>query len=426
MANIIKALMGRVLGHLVAIPVGIVLSLAAVIILFSNEGRAVKTRRGLDEGAAVIVAISSDRVDPSHAGRLVHVQGRVSTEEVLTDPVFEVSTSALRLRRTVEMYQWNEREEQRRNSSGERSTHYEYDKKWSSRIIDARKFHQPGYENPKSMPYPSKEWAAQVFPLGAFRLGPVVREKVTQFTPLALTSTNVPAEVARTGFGRLHYSFYRGTNQLAPQIGDVRVAFENVEPQDVSVIAAQEGDTLQPYRTKAGGTIALLSTGSVSAVEMFRDAHWWNNVKMWLIRIGGVLLMVFGFQVALRPLIILQSLAPALLSWISFAAGFLGFLFAIAAALVVISLAWVVYRPVIAIPLLIGGAIAGVAILWQAASNRCRGPITTRRQTVSGVEQVRPAPRMGCRRRGIRARNKCPCRESTRQKPSPSFVPSPF
>jgi hypothetical protein len=359
--GIVHSFLARIAALLLALPLGIALSLAAVVVLFSNEGRAVKTRRNLAEGAAIVVSVSPDRVGPANDGRLVHVQGQVSTEEVLKDPVFTVATRALRLRRTVEMYQWNEREENRRDASGKQSTSYIYDKKWSSGIIDASQFHQGGYENPKSMPYTCQEWSAQVFTLGAFRLGAAARDEVVYFSELAVTNT--PREVAKAGFNRLQYSFYRGANQLSPQIGDVRVAFEHVEPQEITVIAAQQGDTLQPYTTKNGGTIAMVSKGYVPAAEMFRDAQWWNEVKTWLIRIGGVFLMVFGFHLMLRPIAVLDNLLPSLLPWISIATGFLGFFLAIATALVVTSLAWVAYRPVIAIPLLITGVLIALLIL---------------------------------------------------------------
>ena len=87
---------------------GLILFVVAFPLLFWNEGRAVTTYKTLKEGGSIVTSVASGSVDPANAGRLIHVSELADTEATLTDPVFEVSAKALKLRRTAEMYQWKE------------------------------------------------------------------------------------------------------------------------------------------------------------------------------------------------------------------------------------------------------------------------------------------------------------------------------
>ena len=76
------------------------------VLLFWNEGRAVKTMKTLKEGKGIVVPIRADKLDPENNGKLVHVTGKATTEEILEDSVFNVSIRAIKLKRVVQMYQW--------------------------------------------------------------------------------------------------------------------------------------------------------------------------------------------------------------------------------------------------------------------------------------------------------------------------------
>ena len=84
------------------------------------------------------------RSSPDNNLKLVHVSGNATTDEVLTDPTFGVSATAIRLGRKVEMYQWNEVKnsstQKDLGGSNETTTTYSYVKKWSDDPIDSTKF----------------------------------------------------------------------------------------------------------------------------------------------------------------------------------------------------------------------------------------------------------------------------------------------
>ena len=351
----------RIGGAFKGIAFGVLLVLAAVVLLFSNEGRAVKRDRALGEGAGIVVSVESDRIDAANEGKLVHTSGQATSDVTLTDPVFGVSARALKLARSVEMYQWQEcaQSETKDKVGGgqETVTTYTYAKDWSSMAVDSAGFQEPaGHENPGAIPYEAEEQVAEPVTLGAFTLSPSLVGRLDDFEPLNLPSgTAVPASLR--GRARIQgASFYIGQNPSAPQVGDVRVSFSVVLPAEVSVVSKQVGDGLEPYETKNGQTIELLESGAVSAAAMFETAEKSNTVLTWVLRVAGLLVMALGFGMTLRPLSVIADVIPFVGNIVSAGTGFISFLAAAAVSLTTISIAWIFYRP------LIGLAIFAVVI----------------------------------------------------------------
>ena len=98
----------RLKGAVVAIFFGLILFAVSFVVLFWNEGRAVKQQKALEEGESKVVSVAVDKVDSNNEGQLIHLTGKASTEEELKDPIFGVAAGALKLQRMVEMYQWEE------------------------------------------------------------------------------------------------------------------------------------------------------------------------------------------------------------------------------------------------------------------------------------------------------------------------------
>ncbi|MCQ2142013.1 MAG: hypothetical protein MJY83_06680, partial [Bacteroidales bacterium] len=88
---------------------GFVLIAAATVLLWWNEGRAVKTAKMLDAAADQAVHVDDmSAVNPENEGKLIHANAFVSTEEYLSDPTFGVGAVTANLHRNVEFYQWME------------------------------------------------------------------------------------------------------------------------------------------------------------------------------------------------------------------------------------------------------------------------------------------------------------------------------
>ena len=351
--------------------VGILLVIAASVLLFWNEGRAVKRYKTLVEGAGLVLSVPAARVDAENEGKLVHITGKAVTKEVLKDPLLGVAVNALRLVRKVEMLQWSQKSDsetkKKVGGSTETVTTYSYELNWSADPIDSTKFKQPeGHQNTATFPATSETFSAQKVTVGAFSLNPSQISQSGSEKALALTARNVPGGrignsevVEQTGI------LYTGS-AAHDQAGDVRISMQVAYPAVISLVARQTGDTFRPYKTTVGGTISLLSAGTVPADEMFQGAITSNTILTWVLRFVGFILMMVGFVMMLRILSVAGDLIPFIGSIIGAGTGFVAFILALVLSTLIIAVAWVFFRPLLALGL-VGVAVAAIGFLVMRA-----------------------------------------------------------
>ena len=151
-------------------------------------------------------------------------------------------------------------------------------------------------------------------------------------------------------------------NPSTPRVGDVRIKWVYVpDTMPVSIIAQQTGNTFSPYIAENGEEVDLLQVGTHNKKAMFQQAHDANTMMTWLIRFGGWLMMFIGLNMILKPLAVLGDVVPFIGSIIGFGNKLIAFVISLVVALVVIAIAWLFYRPVIGITLLV--AAVGL-IVW--------------------------------------------------------------
>jgi len=101
----------RVGSSFKAILWGIILVWISIWLLAWNENRYVKTKAGINEWNKVVQETISTQINPDLEEKEVHLYGELaSNEEILQDNTFWIVTNDLKLKRTVEMYQWYEDE----------------------------------------------------------------------------------------------------------------------------------------------------------------------------------------------------------------------------------------------------------------------------------------------------------------------------
>ena len=350
----------RIGGAIKGIIFGFILFIIAFPLLFWNEGRAVKTYKTLKEGGGAVISVLADQVDASNEGKLVHLSGKATTEDILTDSVFGVSDNALRLRRKVAMYQWQERSEsetkKKLGGGTETVTTYSYSKGWTNDVIRSSDFKKPeGHENPGSMPYVSEEQTAGRVTLGAFTLSSSQVNRINRFEPLSVgseTQQSQQTENLDSRMTRQANGFYLGADPVSPQVGDVRIQFESVAPTEVSIVAQQSGSRLGSYRTQVGGEIDLLQVGIHTAEAMFQKAQSDNTILTWALRAGGFVLMMIGLSMIFKVFSVLADVLPFLGNIVEAGTGFIAFLLAGVLSLITIAVAWIVFRPLLGIILL--------------------------------------------------------------------------
>jgi len=369
---------------------GLVLFIGAFPLLWWNEGRAVDRIKALDEGRRIVVEAPYANVDPNNNGKLVHISGGVTTDDVLKDSLFGVQEKALRLKRVVEVYQWKEtsstREETNMGGSQTSTTTYSYDKAWSPNLIDSGRFKHPEqHQNPASKKYSDQNLDAKMN-FGPYVLSRSFVGQIDNFEQYQLLQDNYDAmpENLRQSF-TLDGNYYISGDLANPQIGDVKIHFEIVRPTDISVIGKQNGNTIEPYSLQSssvaanaapstsgiGGllrsldssvqqssqTIELLQVGIVGAEEMFAIAARNNSLLTWGLRLLGCFIMWLGMRMILAPLTVFASFVPFMGTLADAGIGIIFGLVSLALSLLTIAVAWMFYRPVIGGALVIGAVV---------------------------------------------------------------------
>jgi hypothetical protein len=291
----------------VAMLIGFLSFLTAFMSLLCNESYTAFRAQSLAEGEQIVQSIKSYYVDQLKEGKLVHVTERATTAELLTDDTFQLEIKeAIKLKRIVEMYQWQE-------SYDYFQFHYLYEQVWAKQQIDSSEFDAPErYHNPE-MPLSEKTFLAQQVMLERFRLSATVIEQMEHYQSQA-----VPRKTLRQVQKNFYRQFpdkklllydtgyYIGRNPLNPKIGDLRIRYEIVPSETVTVVAKQQSSNLVPYQTEIGGEIELFEYGTVSANDMFLKNKVSNLMNSLPLRVIGFLTLFLGFYmmvVALKQLL---------------------------------------------------------------------------------------------------------------------------
>src|SRR6202043_815674 len=119
--------------------------------------------------------------------KLVHLSGAMTTRAPARDSAFGVGgDDLLRLKRSVEMFQWTEQKSTRsqKNLGGSETTEttYSYHKEWSDHPVDSDHFREAGGHRNPPMPIHSATIDSQDVQLGAYRVDCGLLEAVSVYT----------------------------------------------------------------------------------------------------------------------------------------------------------------------------------------------------------------------------------------------------
>ena len=156
---------------------------------------------------------------------------------------------------------------------------------------------------------------------------------------------------------------YYGKVPGSPQVGDVRVTFEKIVPAKVTVMAVVDGDTFKPFKAKNGKRFETLVMGKKTGDEIIEDAQDANSMWTWMLRIVGIMLVISALKMIFGFLSMILKVVPFLASIMGFGVGIVCTVIGVVWSLIVIAIAWIFYRPVLGIILLL---IAGF-LIWVFA-----------------------------------------------------------
>lgn len=362
----------RIGGALGGLLLGILLIPGAVWLLSWNEGHAVAVITALNEGSGAVVPVSAAAVDAANQGRLVHVSGPFVVRGTLTDADFAVQVSgAAQLVRTAETFQWIETQQSETRSKlgggSETVTTSRYRKDWSAAAVDSARFRQPQDHANPAQRVASRTMVAGAGHIGAFTLDRTLLARLGPEEPYALNEQPKLGQLSDGGI-------FIGSNPLNPVVGDVRLRYTVVRPAAVSVVGQQDGAGFKAATTKNGRSLLLIDPGEVSASAMFKEAQDENRMLTWLLRGAGVVVMLIGFTLLLRPVVVFADVVP-LFGSLTAVGAFLAALLATAlVAPLVIAIAWIAVRPVVGIGVLVAGAMIAGLIAWRMRSRQTATP----------------------------------------------------
>jgi len=178
---------------------------------------------------------------------------------------------------------------------------------------------------------------------------------------------------------------YFGRVPGAPEVGDVRVTFEKVVPAKVTVMAVVDGDTFKPYKAKNGKRFQTLVMGKKSGDEIIDAEKEANNMILWALRIIGIMIVIGGLKGIFGFLETILKVVPFVANIFGWGVGIVCTVIGIVWSLIVIALAWLFYRPLLGIGLLV---LAGF-LVWVFAF---KGKDKLKELAAKSSKNTQPAP----------------------------------
>ena len=156
---------------------------------------------------------------------------------------------------------------------------------------------------------------------------------------------------------------YYGRVPGSPEVGDVRVTFEKVVPAKVTVMAVVDGDTFKPFKAKNGKRFQTLVMGKKSGDEIIEAEKEANSMILWALRMVGILMVIGGLKGIFGFLETILKVVPFIAGIFGWGVGVVCTVVGVVWSLIVIALAWLFYRPLLGITLLVLAAF----LIWVFA-----------------------------------------------------------
>ncbi len=409
--------------------IGMILVLVAVVLLWWNEGRSVRRYKEISFAKENTVETPYDSVEASNEGKLVHFAGKASTSDVLSEPTFGVTVKdSYRMSGKVEVFQWVEKvipgktETVKKIGGGTETKKYpdtyEYRKDWADSAINSDTFHEKVDKQTgevRKNPYTTLPFAevknvvkAKSVKIGAHDLpadyigslgssknielvadqlklpANAIVEKnyiflnvanpaanVVPATPVAqaVATDSVAAAVASAPAAvqevATNVAVSNTVNPNAPKLGDVRVSFTHAPIESITVIAKQVGPSFERYKIDDDLSYIDVRTGELPKEEVFKSNESSESMMVWFLRFLGFIIMASAFGMIFRPISVLADVLPILGDIAESGISIISGLIAFALSMLIIALAWLWYRPLIGILLLVlmGAAVFGIITL---------------------------------------------------------------
>jgi hypothetical protein len=285
----------RIVNSFMGVLFGFVLIPLSIWGLWWNEGQP-----DLSVIAQSSIAVDATQVNPDTEGQFVAVTGTLQSITTLADEPWMTPGDYISLYRRVEMYAWEEststtETEDTFGGGSTTTTTYSYNKTWTESPQTSSNFEYPaGHENP-SKPLDSLSQSAEKAKIGAYD---IAAQQIT--LPSGNRITPQPGTLPDGYVLQGEYIYNRSAAASNPEIGDIRISIDALKSgitvtalgqQQGKSIARQEVDKQEFYRVFIG-----------SRDDAIETLHTEYLIRIWLIRIFGILGIFIGLQLIVGPI----------------------------------------------------------------------------------------------------------------------------
>lgn len=250
---------------------GLVRNIAGTLLMLAGIGLIGTTAQNLISYRVTAARHGGEMIDfgtgdampqAGQSGYMARIVGTPKVVEAARDPDFNLLANTPTLTRHVEMFQWREI-----RVGG--VVNYELD--WADHLIDSSRFvHPAGHANPAVLPIGGKRFDAGLVQMGGFRLSAQLVHAIPGSVPVAPDPQALPENLAAS-FSRYRGYLVTSVHPGDPRLGDVRVSWEAVPLQQMTVFARIDGDRLVTAPDAAEGKGYEVEVGAVSLLDMFPD-----------------------------------------------------------------------------------------------------------------------------------------------------------
>ncbi len=242
---------------------GALLLLGGLALLASTENGLLAYRQAAQRHGGEVLDLDR-QVGPEigQYGYMVRVAGMPQVVAPPRDVDFNQSAAVPVLIRHVEMFQWRE-------VIVAGVAYYELD--WVDRPLDSDRFEHPaGHANPGNFPIAGRQFDAAEVRVRGFRLSTPLLHSLPGSARLTPDARALPPNLAASFSADGNY-FTTSAHPSSPRLGDLRVSWETVPLQTVTLIGRLDGDTLVPAAGAADGRGYEVQIGTRSLVDVFPD-----------------------------------------------------------------------------------------------------------------------------------------------------------
>ncbi len=316
--HIIKMSLGGMLWYLMHILFFMIALFTGIVYFFSFQEASEELRAlGSIHEKGFVELASTAYVDSSLEGRVVFVQGKITTQDVLQDPHFTISVPALAFHAHVQFNQWDEHRRKAQRS-------YKLD--WNTSPVSTDSF-EKAKNNTLILPVKSSSVYSMNNTLGAYTIAPSLLEKLPlrhdfslHVTPKLLqeakekilrhaSTLGVKSESVQAYFSQNSTSegaplatawdkntLFLGLDMSNPRAGDLRISYSYTPEQFVSFFATLKGNSLHLFVDEDDdASTHTVQAGEVNMEKMLSQTKENNVIFIIFSVVVGLLIMFLLF-----------------------------------------------------------------------------------------------------------------------------------